>query len=94
MVTKIKALFLAQFEEHFKVEGNYAQTHELRLLGASAYYLYIYHILRKTYTFAWIPLKYLNEVKRAALTGQEEEYITIPKKILEDILYCKFQAKK
>jgi RNA-dependent RNA polymerase len=96
MVAKIKALFLAQFEERFKVEGNDAQTRDLRQLGASAYYCYIYLIRRETYTFAWIPLKYLNEVKRAAAhgEGQEEEYVIIPKKILEDILYCKLSAKK
>lgn len=96
MVAKIKALFLAQFEARFKVEGNDAQTRDLRQLGASAYYCYIYLIRRETYTFAWIPLKYLNEVKRAAAQGegQEEEYVIIPKKILEDILYCKLSAKK
>ncbi len=92
MVAKIKEKFLTQFEEHFKIEGNPTQTRDLRLLAASAYYCYVYLIHQKTYTFAWIPLKYLNEVKKAA-ADMQEKYITIPKHILEELLGCKLQTK-
>lgn len=92
MVAKIKERFLRQFEDHFKVEGNATQTRDLRLLAASAYYCYIYLIRRETYTFAWIVMKYLNEVKKAAADNRED-YITIPMHILEGILGCKFQTK-
>jgi len=84
VVAGIKAQFLSRFEKNFTLSDP-TQTPELRLLAACAYYYYIYKIKRETFTFAWIPLKYLNEVKHRA--QEEGDYVTIPKYVLEGLLH-------